>query len=221
MLNTLKTYYDNYAEAAQQARNKSNFFDNFLGTGSAANKHPCHEQFYEDIKGNLTADGTTFYRARTGQKYYFGDAVIEILWTFEDIAPHNIYEDRTNPTCIGFSIEIAGQKLMITGDTSTEEFLVAGIRYGDYLKSDIVQLSHHGYGDGNVNHDFYKYVNAPYVINSGLGASYGAGERWAMENAEVYILREHFGTCVIPLPYNGGEFEHTMEPPEEAPEEAQ
>lgn len=50
MLNTLKTYYDNYAEAAQKARNKSNFFDNFLGTGSAANKHPCHEQFYEDIK---------------------------------------------------------------------------------------------------------------------------------------------------------------------------
>ena len=51
MLNTLKTYYDNYAEAAKKAREKSNFFDNFLGTGSAANKHPCHEQFYEDIQG--------------------------------------------------------------------------------------------------------------------------------------------------------------------------
>ena len=51
MLNTLKTYYNNYAEAAQKARDKSTFFDNFFSTGSAANKHPCHEQFYEDIKG--------------------------------------------------------------------------------------------------------------------------------------------------------------------------
>ena len=163
--------------------------------------------FYDGLKEKMMEKGTTFYQARTGQKYYFGDAVIEILWTFEDIAPHNIYKDRTNPTCIGFSIEVAGQKLMITGDSSTEEFRVAAIRYGEYLKSDIVQLSHHGYGDGNLAHDFYMHVNAPYVINSGLGASYGAGERWAMENAEVYILRETYGTCVIPLPYSGGKFE--------------
>ena len=168
--------------------------------------------FYDTLKGNLTEKGTTFYQARTGQKYYFGNAEVEILWTFEDIAPHNIYEDRTNPTDIGFSITVAGQKIMVTGDSSTEQFKVADIRYGDYLKSDIVQLSHHGYGDGKIGHEFYHKVNAPYVINSGLGASYGAGERWAMENAQVYILRETYGTCVIPLPYNGGEFEHTLTP---------
>ena len=137
---------------------------------------------------------------------------VEILWTYEDIAPHNIFKDRSNPTCIGFSIEIAGQKLMITGDSSTEEFLIAGIRYGDYLKSDIVQLSHHGYGDGSVPHSFYEYVDAPYAICAGLGGGYGEGERWAMENAGVYILREKYGTVILNLPYNGGEFESTIKP---------
>ena len=169
--------------------------------------------FYSVTKPKLTEKGTTFYRARTGQKYYFGDAEIEILWTFEDIAPHNIFlKDRSNPTCMGFTVTIAGQKLMITGDSSTEELKVAAIRYGDYLKSDLVQLSHHGYGDGNVGHDFYKYVNSPYAICSGIDYAYGDGEKWAKNNAEVFIVREKYGTCVIPLPYDGGKFESAIKP---------
>jgi len=49
MLERLKKLYKEYDEAAYAARKKSTFFDNFLGTGSAAQKHPCHEQFYEDM----------------------------------------------------------------------------------------------------------------------------------------------------------------------------
>lgn len=171
------------------------------------------ELFYSSLKERMTQNGTVFYQARTGQKYYFGNSEIEILWTFEDIAPHSEeLEMRTNGTSIGFTVTIEGQKIMITGDSSTEEFKFAEIRYGSYLKSDFVQLSHHGYGDGSVEHEFYKYVNAPYVINSGLGVDYGygKGERWAKENANVYILREACGTCVITLPYDGGEFKSTI-----------
>ena len=152
----------------------------------------------------MRENGTVFYKARTGQKYFFGNAEIEMLWTFEDIAPHSEdIENRTNSTCIGFTVTIEGQKIMITGDSSTEQLKAADIRYGDYLKSNMVQLSHHGYGDGKVPHDFYKHVNAPYVICAGLGVDYGYGEaeRWAKDNAVVYFLREAYGTCVIPLPY--------------------
>ena len=162
------------------------------------------DHFYGVQKKRMRENGTVFYKARTGQKYFFGNAEIEMLWTFEDIAPHSEdIENRTNATCIGFSVTIEGQKIMITGDSSTEEFKIADIRYGEYLKSDMVQLAHHGYGDGNVPHDFYKHVNAPYVICSGLGVEYGYGqaERWAKDNAVVYFLREAYGTCVIPLPY--------------------
>ena len=169
--------------------------------------------FNSKRKPDMQKKGTTFYRARTGQKYYFDGAEVELLWTFEDIAPHNIVKDRSNPTCIGFSLTIAGQKFMITGDSSVEEFTAAYLRYGSYLKSDFVQLSHHGYGDMPSTgvfmqaENFYRQVNAPYVLNSGMGKSYGAPEKWAMENATVYFLRDELGTCVIPLPYDGGDYE--------------
>jgi len=78
--------------------------------------------FYDKRKPAMEEKGTTFYQARTGQKYYFGNAEIEILWTFEDIMPFNIFTDVTNHTCIGFTVNIAGQKIMITGDSTEQEF---------------------------------------------------------------------------------------------------
>ena len=152
----------------------------------------------------------TVYQARTGQKYYFGNAEVEILWTYEDIMPFNISMDRSNPTCIGFSVTIAGQKLIVTGDSSAEEFEVAYKRYGDYLKSDYVQLSHHGEGDGGSPREFYEYVNAKYVFNPGKGGC-SASEQWACDNAlanggKVFV-RDYLGICTVTLPYEGGEFE--------------
>ena len=165
--------------------------------------------FYNNRKPAMTEAGTTFYQARTGQKYYFGDAEIEILWTYEDIMPFNVFVDRSNPTCIGFSLTIAGQKIMFTGDSSGEEFTMAYNKYGDYLKSDFVQLSHHGQGDGYSPVEFYRAVGAPYVFNPGIGDYYGVGEAWARDNCEKYFMRGALGKVTVSLPYSGGEFEST------------
>ena len=96
---------------------------------------------------------------------------------------------------------------MFTGDTSTEEFTVADKKYGDYLKSDMVQLSHHGQGDGGSPTKFYKYVDAKYVFQPGPSTIIAAAERWACDNAkskggEVYI-RDDLTTFKLELPYNG------------------
>ena len=165
--------------------------------------------FSGDRMEKLTARGTVFYRARTGQKYYFGNSEIEMLWTYEDIMPFNVYVDRSNPTSIGFTVKIAGQKIMITGDSSGEEFTMAVKKYGDELKSDLVQLSHHGQGDGYSPVEFYKTVGAPYVINPGIGDYYGVGEAWARDNARKYFMRGALGRVTVTLPYNGGTFEST------------
>jgi hypothetical protein len=165
------------------------------------------ELFFTKRRPDMTDKGTVFYRARTGQKYYFGDAEVEILWTYEDIMPFNVFTDRTNPTCIGFSVSVAGQKIMFTGDSSGEEFTMAYKKYGQYLNSDFVQLSHHGQGDGYSPIEFYCAVGAPYVINPGIGDYYGVGEAWARDNAKKYFMRGALGVCTIPLPYNGGSFE--------------
>ena len=161
------------------------------------------KKWYNKIKPAMQEKGTTFYQARTGQKYYFGNAEIEILWTFEDIAPFNIMQDRSNPTCIGFSVTLGGQKIMVTGDSSAEEFTMAYKKYGDYLKSDFVQLSHHGGGDGGSPIEFYNTVGAPFVLIPGNGVWYGAAERETAKNAEKLFVRDERGICTIPLPYAG------------------
>ena len=157
----------------------------------------------------LEKSGATVYQARTGQKYYFGNAEIEILWTFEDIMPFNVTTDSTNRTCIGFSVTIAGQKIMVTGDSTEEEFRVAANMYGDYLKSDILQLSHHGYGNGFGDHDFYKLVNAPVVFHPQKDANYpssvGANEKWAIENAQLVIRSGNYGNATLELPFTVGD----------------
>jgi len=161
--------------------------------------------------------GTTFYQARTGQKYYFGNAEIEILWTYEDIMPCNVFVDSTNRTDIGFTITIEGQKIMVTGDSAEDEFRMAASKYGSYLKSDILQLSHHGGGNGMGDHDLYKLVNAPVVFHPNPNKNgLGANEKWAVNNAQLVIRSGNYGIATLKLPFKVGDaFDYTGDPVEE------
>lgn len=165
------------------------------------------ELWYNDRMPSMKANGTVFYRARTGQKFYFGNAEIEMLWTYEDIMPFSMFVDRSNPTSIGFTVKLGGQKMMVTGDSSGEEFKMACKKFGEALRSDLVQLSHHGQGDGYSPAEFYRTVAAPYVINPGIGDYYGIGEAWARDNCEKYLMRLDLGCFTVPLPYDGGSVE--------------
>ena len=142
--------------------------------------------------------GAIHYQARTGQKYYFGNAVVEILGTYDDIMPFFVRNDNTNHTNIIFCIDIEGQRIMVTGDATTPEFNVCAARYGDYLKSDILQLSHHGMGDGSKDTTFYEKVNAPVVLIPGSVAT--NAQEWAKNNAKEYYFRVN-GTRTWILPY--------------------
>ena len=180
------------------------------------------KHFYNTIKPQMQANGTVFYQARTGQKYYFGNAVIEILWTFDDMAPFNVFSDITNCTDIGFTVTIEGQKIMITGDSTEDEFRMAANKYGDTLKSDMVQLAHHGSGNGGGSHDFYKLVDAPIVFHPRVAelnsSTYtpGANEIWAINNAELVIRSGNYGTATLKLPFTiGDEIESTKTPVDE------
>ena len=175
--------------------------------------------WYNHRMPDMRAEGTTFYQARPGQKYYFGNAEIEILWSYEDLMPFNTFVDNSNHTCIGFSITIEGQKLMVTGDTTEAEFRVAASRYGDYLKSDFVQLAHHGGGNGGGTHDFYDKVDAPVVFHPNEKATYpgsGANEKWAINNGQLVIRSGNYGIATLKLPFTvGDEIIHTLEPQDE------
>lgn len=148
----------------------------------------------------LIAGGTKMYQARTGQIFRFGNAEIEILGTFDDLAPFYKRIDESNHTSVHFIVSIEGQRLVYVGDATSPQLLLTAKRYGDYLKSDFVQISHHGFGDGGRDPAFYMCVDAPVVFHPGSALSGGA-EIWAVENGTEYYNTIDNPKITIMLPY--------------------
>ena len=90
----------------------------------------------------------------TGQKLYLPGTEIEFLFTAEDYWPNAM--TWMNHTSGAWRITSEGKTIMITGDCETglNEQMVRV--FGDYLKSDILQLNHHGSNGATLN--FYKKV---------------------------------------------------------------
>ena len=87
-------------------------------------------------KGNV---GKTIH---AGMKLNMYGIEIEFLTTPEDIYPRTIRYFNNASTC--FSITANGTKFMVLGDSCDQMSDILTKRYGRYLKSDIVQVAHHG-----------------------------------------------------------------------------
>lgn len=91
---------------------------------------------------------TPVYKIHTGQNYTFADAKIEVHYTQEDYlnkkrSVNNTANNWNNTSAI-FSVSIAGQKIMFLGDSQEDPNNMTAKIWGDRLKSDIVQVAHHG-----------------------------------------------------------------------------
>lgn len=88
--------------------------------------------------------GIPVYTPHTGQTYQIGEANLQILASMDDTlhCSRNI-----NAASLMFTMELAGQKIFFGGDGSFSDACLAE-RYGSELKSDILQVPHHGFGCG-------------------------------------------------------------------------
>ncbi|MBR5222648.1 MAG: MBL fold metallo-hydrolase [Clostridia bacterium] len=103
-------------------------------------------------------------KPHTGDKYYIRNAVVEMLFSYEDLYPLSFNTgtlSELNDSSLVFTIDVAGQRIMITGDADTRGMNQVVQCFGDYLKSDILQMSHHGQ-NGTV--DFYTKVDPTYAL---------------------------------------------------------
>ena len=150
-------------------------------------------------EGLIDKVGAQRYQARTGMKFFFPGAELELLWTYEDLMPFNLFIDDTNVTCTGYRLTIADQTHMLLGDTSEGEMREAVKNLGGYMKSDFVQLAHHGYGSVYSPFELYQAINAPVVFIPGVSAS-GKAEKWAADNAKEVYIRSN-GTVTLDLPH--------------------
>lgn len=118
--------------------------------------------------------GTPVYRPHTGQSYQFANARLEILSSLDDTC---LYPSDGNTLSLVIKVMIDNQTILFCGDADLTPALLAE-RYGNYLKSDLLQVAHHGFHGGTtlchklinpsvclvpcLDYDFYKTIDVHY-----------------------------------------------------------
>ncbi len=99
-------------------------------------------------------------KVHAGMRFYLGGAEFEILHTHEDIYP--AMPKRFNDTSIVWRMRYKGQSVLWLADITDFGSKAMVKRYRDYLKSDFVQVAHHGYDGATVS--LYTHAAAPVVL---------------------------------------------------------
>ena len=157
-----------------------------------------------------TRTGAKKYQLHTGQKMTIRNLVLEVIFTQEDIYPLAPYP--FNNSSIVTRFEIGGQRVTILGDAQTTAAKIMAQMYGETLKSDIVQVAHHG-GNGCTT-ELYELL-APRILiwptsqsnfenqtaGTSSAASYVVDYKLANQESVKLIIVADGGHKTIILPY--------------------
>ncbi len=114
--------------------------------------------FYENI--NTYYPEATIIVAHAGQQFVYGDIVIDVLWTSENLYKKAMID--TNQSSVLYSITGNSGRMIILGDQQERGCALLNAIYGDTLKCDLIQVSHHGHNGGD--EDMYASMAASYAI---------------------------------------------------------
>lgn len=109
------------------------------GDGVTQNEH------YHRLLQHIEKQGICLFVPRCGQIYRIGDAAFEIF-SCQDNIPRETR--KFNSISLIFRMELAGQTALWTGDAHMDEARML-LRFGNYLKSDFMQIPHHGFNAGD------------------------------------------------------------------------
>ncbi|MBR2011326.1 MAG: hypothetical protein IKA06_06245 [Clostridia bacterium] len=98
---------------------------------------------------------TTRYTMHTGQSLLLPGCEVEILLTWEDFWPQEMPSANHSSFIIRLKFD-TGKTVMLPCDAWKPATAVAVAVWGDYLKSDVLQVVHHGLSGGNIA--FYEKV---------------------------------------------------------------
>ena len=190
-------------------------------------------QWLTDIKKSLDTamgrwkDAVRYGALHTGLGFTVAGIRVDVLYTQEDLYP-TLTED-INETSTVIRVTAGGQRILFLADMGklTADRMLADLP-AEELKSDIVQVAHHGYEGASLT--FYQVVNPETVLwpmnivgwqETGYGSvpqnvfafwyrmsptdKYPFGNRWLVDSGSVKkIIVSGFGTAEIPLPFAPG-----------------
>lgn len=175
---------------------------------------------YSDVLTAAKALGAKVMTAHVGQVFHFADADLEVLYTLESYAPKVPNAFNATSLMIKFTFKSPdaadgkGTTFLCTGDATGEVFRIVNEMYGDYLKSDILQVAHHGTTPfGSESSTSYAYEKiAPKTLLWPIGKR--AYQRIAgrdynkplmkVDRSEVFIAGWKGSTVSLPIPYTVG-----------------
>ena len=154
--------------------------------------------------------GAKKYQLHTGQKMTIRNLVLEVIFTQEDIYPVSPYPFNNSSMVTRF--EIGGQRVTILGDAQATAAKIMAQMYGETLKSDIVQVAHHG-GNGCTT-ELYELL-APRILiwptdqanfekqtaGTSSAANYVVDYKLANQESVKLIIVADGGHKTIVLPY--------------------
>lgn len=116
------------------------------------------KSLYDTIKSYVP--DVEVVKVHTGQTLNFGSVSIEVLYTVEDILPRIL--PNVNDSSLVIRVNVDGQSLLLLADTCYDSAPIMCEMWGDYLKSDIVQMAHHGIWPAQP--DIYHYIQGETVL---------------------------------------------------------
>jgi hypothetical protein len=159
------------------------------------------------ISGMAGKEGSNFkfLKVHAGDKLYFANLELEVLMTYDDHNPFRINNQNDTNTVLRFSLfskdnpDADPYTMLWLGDANKQQSRYMCAMYGSYLKSDMVQVAHHG--NIGCEHDMYNTVNAeavlfPNTVQSFLTYMTG-GRSWWVNDVDQHLIMENPNTDYV------------------------
>lgn len=130
------------------------FFVNFISetdrlsainsTEYSANWSSTEGSGWASVVGAAKVLGTKLQYVHVGQVFYIANLKMEILYTIESYLPRVCNAFNTTSLIIKMTFD-SGDTFMMTGDATGNAVQIAAKMFKNYMKCDMLQVSHHGY----------------------------------------------------------------------------
>lgn len=188
-------YFSEPSNASNQATGANSMVMNFM----------IDYKFLKNSKGETPA----MYTPQTGQRYYFNDVTVDVVFS-QEIHPIENYGGGYNDTSTWLMYTIEGQKFLLPGDGDYGTMQTLMNMYEqDYFNLDLFAVCHHGINVYDYFTDFLTLKTVVYtnyrigsLYASGYSASIEANEHMASIAKEVVAWGD--GTKTFTFPYEIG-----------------
>ena len=133
---------------------------------------------------------TQVIKPHTGDILNIDGVTVDILYTHEDAAVDISALAYNNAASMAFKVSVGGKSAIFFADSTAKNMLAMAKRYGNHLKSDILQPTHHGRTHGKI--EVYSLVLPDVVMWPCALSSYKEYEKQDYNQYLIKNFKRHY-----------------------------